>query len=242
MTEICTIFKEKIKRVSAVILDMDGVLMDTEPIHLESFRRYLKELNLSVEESFLKSLVGFSVETNIQQIFETYFPEREYQLIEEVKRRDDIYLNLLRSTQLDPIDGIPQLLQLCRNLGVALALASSSSLAQIETILENLTLSNKFPIPLKNYFRVIVSGDDVRHKKPHPEIYRLMIRKLNIPANEAIAIEDSPAGILSAKRAGIFCIALKNDYFQEKKLQNADVIVDSLLEVVEGLGLFKTRE
>lgn len=223
--------QKKLSQLKAVILDMDGVLVDTEPIQLQAFEMYLKQLGIPTDENFLKSLVGYSVDMNIRQIFDTYFPGTVYDLKAELAQRDSLYLHLLQSFPLQPMEGIPELVHLCKASGIRLALASSSSKKQVDAVLNRLDSSGKFKAPLRRFFTAVLSGDDVGQRKPHPEIYLKVLEKLGVAAGEAMAIEDSSAGIQSARRAGLFCVALQNEYFPVEKLRAADWVVDSLQTV-----------
>jgi beta-phosphoglucomutase-like phosphatase (HAD superfamily) len=80
---------------------------------------------------------------------------------------------------------------------------------------------------------VTVSGDEVKHKKPAPDLYRRTLKLLRNPADVCLAIEDSEAGVLSAKANGLFCIALKNKYQKLEQLKSANYIVNTISEIVK---------
>jgi len=219
---------EILKPIKALVLDMDGVLVDSEPIHVESFRIFMNELNLEYTDKFLHSFIGFSIENNVDKINKTFLLGNEVDLIEGVKHRDEIYLNLLKQNQFPAIDGVFNLINFCQQKQITMALSSSSNRQQIDVILER--LSNQ-KLTLFGVFATIVGGDDVPNKKPAPDIYKLTIKKLDLPAGHCLAIEDSSAGVTSAKAAGLNCIALQNQYSDAEKLKKADYIVNSLEEV-----------
>jgi len=222
-----------LSRCEALILDMDGVIVDSEPIHGEAFRIFLEKLKVPYTEEFISDLVGHSVNHNIQTINETYLQGRPLEIDEGVKRRNTVYLNLITNRSLKPIDGIEELLLLSKERGRKLGLASSSVREQIDAILKNLSQNNEKKINFQTVFDVTVSGDEVRHKKPAPDIYKKVIQSLGIDKNNCIAIEDSEPGILSAKANGIYSIALKNQYLKEKDALTADLIINSINDLVE---------
>ena len=218
--------------IKTIILDMDGVLVDSEPIHEESFRIFLKRYNVSFTDEFIHSLVGHSIDNNIQMINQTYLSDNPLEIEKGVRLRDAIYLELLTNKQLVPMDGIEELVFHCRNQDIRLALASSSIRIQVDTILTVLSQNSPNKINYQRLFEVMVSGDEVKHKKPAPDLYRRALKLLNNSADECLAIEDSEAGILSAKANGLYCIALKNKYQKLEQLKSADYIVDTISEIV----------
>lgn len=227
------------KNLCAIILDMDGVLADTEPIHIEAFRVMLKEYNIVADEELLISFIGHSVENNIAAINSRYFESHPLPITETAIYRDDIYLKILQESDLKPLPGIEDLLLFCASHSIKLALASSSILEQIDVILSRLTGSSNDILSYENSFKVIVSGDMVAHKKPAGDIYQLVIKKLNCTADRCFAVEDSVAGIQSAHAAGLKCFVLKNEFTDEADIAFADGRIDSIKEIVLALELMK---
>ena len=216
----------------AIILDMDGVLADTEPIHVEAFRTLLKEYGIDANDEFLNSFIGHSIENNVESINATYFKSEPLPVAKTTRYRDDIYLEMLKAAALEPMPGIFELLQLCQKKGITLALASSSIREQIDVILSRLTKHAGGELSYENSFSAIVSGDMVAHKKPAKDIYQLALKKLRLKADDCFAVEDSAAGIQSAQAAGLKCIFLKNEYSIEAEIDIADHQITSLHEIV----------
>jgi beta-phosphoglucomutase-like phosphatase (HAD superfamily) len=216
-----------------MILDMDGVLVDSEPIHGEAFKLFLEKLKVPYTEQFINDLVGHSVNHNIRTINETYLQERPLNVEEGVKIRDAIYLDLITSRPLRPLKGIEDLILICQQKSIKLGLATSSVHEQVDAILNSLSRNNNQGINFINTFEAVVGGDQVLKKKPAPDIYSKVIASLKVPNTECIAIEDSGAGIISAKANNIFCIALRNKYLKENDAQGADLIVNSIEEVTD---------
>lgn len=212
---------------------MDGVLVDSEPIHNQSFRMFLNKLNIPFTEEFVRDLVGHSVDSNIQTINKKYLSEDPLNIDEGIKTRDALYLSLIAEQELKPLDGIEELIILSKQKNIKLALASSSVREQVDTILNNLSRNSIHHIDFQNVFDVTVAGDEVFQKKPAPDIYHKAIQNLGVDRNYCIAIEDSGAGITSAKANEIACIALRNQYLKENELLEADIVVNSIKEVVD---------
>jgi beta-phosphoglucomutase-like phosphatase (HAD superfamily) len=225
-----------------MILDMDGVIVDSEPVHGESFKMFLDDLKVPYTDQFVNDLVGHSINHNIKTINKTYLKDRPLKIEDGVKIRDAIYLDLITSRTLKPLTGIEDLLSLCKRSGIKLGLASSSVREQIEAILENLSQNSDQEVDFKTIFDVTVAGDEVENKKPAPDIYHKAVQLLGVNKDFCIAVEDSGAGIQSAKKNDLFCIALRNQYLKEKEAKTADLIIDSIHDIVEMMSLIPGKE
>lgn len=214
--------------IKAVILDMDGVLVDSEPYHVQSFKIMMDELNLDYDDSVVHSFIGHSIESNVQSINEQFMQGRELNLKEAVAHRDKIYLNLIKMADLKPLPGICELIETCQKKDITLALASSSIREQVDEIIKSLS---RYNCKLNSMFSSIVTGDDVQNRKPDPEIYDKTLQNLKLSANQCLAIEDSPAGVQSAKSAGLYCIALKSIFINPEDLNGADLLIDNILDI-----------
>lgn len=213
--------------IKACILDMDGVIVDTEPIQLEAFRLFLNDYDIQISDSFLESLVGYSVEDNMVDIKQKFFHNKAFDIPSSITKRNDLYLKLIARQNLEPLPGVMELISFCQYKNVKLALASSSDQQQVETIMNR--LANNY----QTIFETVVTGDDVHNKKPAPDIYLRVVEKLRLPAKSCLAFEDSRAGVESAKAAGVKCFAIRNRYAEEKYLQKADRIIDSIQEALD---------
>lgn len=206
---------------------MDGVLVDTEPIHIKAFQMFMDELNLSYEPEYIHSFVGYSIDENMRKINQDFLSGREIQVNEGVQHRDEIYISLLKETLHEPLAGVMELFQLCKTNNIRTALASSSWQDQVDLILDIL-MQNGYE--LRPHLDSIVHGDQVKQRKPSPDIYLHTIKNLGLPASSCWAIEDSGAGVQSAKAAGLYVIGLSSPFSTPEQLQPADKIVNSLSE------------
>ena len=213
--------------IKACILDMDGVIVDTEPIQLEAFRVFLNDYHIQVSKEFLDGLVGYSIQDNMADIKKIFFLNKEFDIASAIKRRNALYLKMIAQQKLTPLPGVMELIAFCQQKNVKLALASSSDQQQVDTIMNRL---------VKNYrsvFQAVVTGDDVIHKKPAPDIYFRVVEQLKLPAASCVAFEDSRAGVESGRAAGVICFAIRNRYAEEKYLQKADRVIDSIQEALD---------
>jgi len=200
----------------AAIFDMDGVLIDSQPLHYELDIRVLKACGVEATLDTVVPYTGmgnpdrwpkYKEDLNLSQS-----PAELIEMAEQVMR--DIFTN----ADLKPIDGIPVLLDGIKAMGITLCVASSSSHELIELVINKIGLTGRFEF--------IVSGEDVEAGKPAPDIYLAAAKKADVAPNMCISIEDSPAGIASAKNAGCVCIAYKNPNTHGQTFERADYTVD----------------
>ena len=224
---------EKLNNIQAVILDMDGVLVDTEHLHMKAFELFLDLYSLKVEQDFLHTMIGTSIEDNFRMLFERFTVFRGKDMQKMIDARNRIYLDLIDQEPLQPISGVIEILEYCKKNNLKTALASSSDKRQIDKILLKLNSNHNLTLNFYNSFNTIVAGDSVRDKKPAPDIYLKALNELQADAKRTVAIEDSQAGITSAKNAGIFCFALENPYNNVYQMSGTDYILNSLHDFVK---------
>ncbi|MCD6374293.1 MAG: HAD family phosphatase [Caldisericaceae bacterium] len=225
---------KRLATIKAVVLDMDGVLVDTEPLHMEAFARFLDQLKVPYDDQFLFSFIGYSVPDNIKKIYTEILNITDPQIIEQgIKQRDQIYLDLLNSSPLRPLAGIEELIAFCKQKNLDVALASSSDWEQIDTIFRNLSKTSGGSFEPQAIFKVVLSGQDVKNRKPDPEIYLKVCRLLEKEPQHCLTIEDSPAGVTSAVKAGLTCFALKSHFVEENKLHHAHAVINHIGQVTQ---------
>jgi beta-phosphoglucomutase len=183
-------------RLKSVIFDMDGVIVDSHPAHRRAWQKFLQTLGKTVSESDLKYILDGRKRTEILAHFLGDLSEDE---IQEYGRRKDAFFQQI-SLEIKPVPGVLELLDDLREHNIAVALATSAGQSRTSTTLHRLRI--------RGHFNVIVTGNDVTQGKPDPAIYRLACRKLQVPPEHAIAIEDAVSGVRAAKAAGLHCIAV----------------------------------
>ncbi len=199
-----------------VILDMDGVILDSEPIHLEATNRVLKKYGAELSYRENLSLQGTAEIPYWKILMERFgFSEDVKKLIEEKEKH---MFEILSRKELVPNEGLMEFLLALRKRGIPIGLASSSQLNQINFILRKLGL--------REFFSAITSGEEVSEGKPEPQIYLETARRLGVPPERCVAIEDSRNGLISAKRAGMKVIAYRNDFGLD-----VDMKINSFLEL-----------
>jgi HAD superfamily hydrolase (TIGR01509 family) len=205
-----------------VIFDMDGVIINSEPIHKECERKMFDLLGIAIPEEEHNDMVGTTDLTMWKRIEESHkLPITTPQIIQLKKL---IYMEYLKSeVDLKPIPYVSELIADLYKNEFILVLASSSPLEQIEYILSILNL--------KPYFHSVISGDDVTSGKPHPEIFLKAVRKVKVDPKNCVVIEDSYNGVMAAKKANIKCIAYSNPSSGIQNLNEAIVVIHSFKEL-----------
>lgn len=187
-------------KYKAVIFDMDGVLVDSEPLHVSVESNMIKELGIPLKKEMYSKFAGTTSLCMWKTLIEEFRLEKDPK--ELSVESDQRFVNeLLHTDKVQLFDGVLDVLKKLYKGGIPIALASSSSKKIVEAVLR------KFDIA--NYFTVIVTGSDVQQSKPHPEIFLLAAKKLDVPPSLCVVIEDSPNGVKAAKNAGIYCIGFK---------------------------------
>lgn len=185
--------------VRAVIFDMDGVLIDSEPFWRKVQLSVYKKIGLPVTEMTFLKTTGIRLDKAVDLIYDLFpwgtAPSKS-EVIEQIIT--GMEKTIRKEGKLK--ESVAKTLLLCRRKNLKLALASSSAMRLIKTTLKTLHL--------RDVFSVIHSGEHEKHPKPAPDIYLTVARKLKINPVNCLAIEDSPVGIESATSAGMYCLAV----------------------------------
>lgn len=207
--------------LNAVIFDFDGIIVDSEPMHYRAFQTVLEPLELGFSwEEYCETYIGFDDRDAFSQAFKAgdkRLGSRDLKRL--ISEKAAAFQELVREGEATPLPGAVELIKsIPRRLPIALC--SGALREDILPIIESLGIEDAFT--------VIVTAEDTKKSKPDPAPYKLAIEKLKLddPAT-AIAIEDTPAGIVSAKGAGLKVLAVTNSYDREYLLE-ADAVTDSL--------------
>ncbi|PVE24864.1 hydrolase [Microvirga sp. KLBC 81] len=201
--------------LKALIFDMDGTLVHSDPVHLQAFAEVLSPEGVAVDEHIYRStIIG---RTN-ESIFATLLPHRT---IEEQEAFADEKEAAFRRLALDlkPLDGLVALLDWARERGIKVALVTNAPRLNAEHMLDVLGLTERFPVQ--------ITIDQVARGKPDPLPYLTALERLGVRADEAVAFEDSPSGMKAAKAAGLFSFGMLTGLTaQEMRDVGADATIE----------------
>jgi HAD superfamily hydrolase (TIGR01509 family) len=209
----------------AVIFDMDGVLVDSEPVILAASIAGLSEFGVNAHPNDFKPFVGAGEDRFIGGVAKKYGVPY---VLEMKKRVYEIYVEAVKEN-IKLYDGISEMLKTLKEKGFKIALASSADYIKIYA---NLEAAN---IPL-NIFDAVVGGDDVVNKKPAPDLFLMAAEKLDVLPQNCTVIEDAVNGIMAAKTAGMKCIGITSSFSEAVLIDaGADTVCKNTPDILKVL-------
>ena len=206
-----------IRMLKAVLFDMDGVIVDTEPLHKKAYFLMFDAFNIYVSNELYESTTGQSTINVCKKLCEIFDLKNSPEELVQCKR--DFFKDLFHSDpSLQLIDGVLELIKNYYNNGLTLVLASSASMPTINNVF------NRFE--LNQYFKAKISGADLKASKPHPEIFEKAAELAEFPRENCMVIEDSTNGIKAAKSAGIFCVGYNSFHSKNQDYSLANLVVN----------------
>ncbi len=215
----------------AVIFDCDGVLVDTEPLHYKAFQDVLRPMGLGFDyDHYLESYIGFDDRDAFLEAFREASRPLEPDLLARLMLDKALALQRIASEGLTSFPGVVDLVRDLAARKAPLAVASGALRSEVVAFTAALGIADAFD--------VIVGADDVTRSKPDPETYvkafQMLCEKLSlgrVDPGSCIAIEDTPAGIESARSAGLFVVGVSNSYPIDYIKGLADYAVEALTEL-----------
>ena len=205
--------------IKAVILDMDGTIVDSEVLHFDAYSRVMDAFGKKITKDDYWRLWGTDTDMCERFVLEFRLAITSEELL-ELKNKT------FREDSLPKIKTRHGLLELLKNLkkdGYLLAVASSSQAHEIKVVLENLKITR--------FFNQVASAESVKYGKPAPDIYLLAAKSLNVQPEDCLVLEDAPQGVLAAKSAGMKCFAIPSQEIKDQDFSKADKVLDNLEEV-----------
>lgn len=207
--------------MTAVIFDMDGLLIDSEKVYWEAGRQIARMYGKEVSDATLGRMMGrkplesielFARELGIEESPRVLLERREKQVVEVLE---------------GGIDPMPGLFEVLPALGARfpLAIATSAPRYIVDVVMRRLEI--------RGYFKVIQTSDDVTNGKPDPEIYLKAMGKMGVGAGESVVLEDSSNGALAGKRAGAYVIAVPSEYTRDQDFGFVDYVAPNLADAAQ---------
>ena len=208
--------------LKAVLFDMDGVIVDTEPLHRKAWYKTFEDFDIDMEDDIYESFTGQATEYVCNQIVENFGLDITPQHLMSCKRKyfKDFFDN---DADFDLLPGVRNLIEDLYQNGITLVLASSASMNTINWVFDR--------FGIRSFFKDKISGAELKASKPHPEIFQKAAKMADTPPEHCIVIEDSTNGILAAKRANIFTIGYNSKHSKNQDYSLADFVINDFNEV-----------
>ncbi|MFM7091571.1 MAG: HAD family hydrolase [Bacteroidota bacterium] len=198
-------------RIEGIVFDLDGTLADTEPLHIDTWLVILNNLGLTFDESWMHQWIGFSDRLVAEHVCSHYLKNQSVEGLQQLKQQT---YRTRATNEVKLFDQVEDFLKEITQY-VPIALATNSSQDDVSAVFQATNL--------QQHLKVIITANDVSNLKPHPEPYQKAAFQLGLQPSICFALEDSPAGINSAKTAGLLALGVENSHSSEK-LKEADLI------------------
>ena len=209
--------------LKAIIFDMDGVLVNSEPLHRKAYFDMFEEFNLNVSNRLYESFTGKSTSAICKELCEIFDLSISHEKLMLSKRKHfkTIFDN---DPEFQMIDGALSLIKNYFYNNLTLILASSASMTNINRIFKKFDLDK--------FFKAKISGADLKESKPNPEIFIKAAKLSGFNKSECIVIEDSTNGVIASKSAGIYCIGFNSTNSKNQNYDKADLVVSNFNEIM----------
>lgn len=210
------------RTVKAIIFDMDGVILDSEPFHKRAREIMFQKYSIVPDENFPEAVGRSSVEF-WQAVIDLKGMNND--AVKLTREQFDLVEQQIRENHTPASDGLRDVLVWAKEKGVKIALASAS---------DDILVTNSLKLTgVYDYFDHLVTSSDITKVKPDPESYLKAMQKAGVTADEAVAVEDSKSGVQSAKSAGLYCFGYSNPTSGGQDISRADIIIDNIGKVLE---------
>lgn len=215
--------KHHSRSIAGIIFDMDGVLCDSEPFICEAACRMFREkYEIKAKPEDFKPFVGTGENRYLSGVAEKYGVRLN--IIPDKKLTYQIYLELIKG-RLHNLPGVTEFVNQCRKCGLKLAVATSADRIKLIGNLHEIRLP-------QDLFDALITGSEVKRKKPAPDIFLFAASKIQIPAEQCLVIEDSPSGIKAAKKAGMYALGLTTSFkYKDLSEAGADFSAGNLADI-----------
>ncbi|QNH64090.1 HAD family hydrolase [Hymenobacter sediminicola] len=208
--------------IRTVIFDMDGVIVDTEPVHRYAYYRHFDELGIRVSDDEYAEFTGRSTKNVYQHLKDKH--GLEHPVPDLVMGKREFFNRAFdEKPDLELLGGVRHLIEDLHQHGMQLVLASSASRSTIDRVMRRFALGP--------YFSHLVSGEDFPRSKPDPAIFEHAAVLSGAPRQQCVVIEDSTNGVAAAKAAGIYCIGYRSEHSLLQDLHLADLVVGHFSEL-----------
>ena len=208
-----------------IIFDLDGTIIDSEPVAMEAWIKAGEEFGVTIQKEDLLPMIGVNEESNRRMMLDRFGGNLPFKAMLERVRE------ITKQSYQEGVpvkEGVKELLDLLEDFGIRRCIATSSRKTRSEDILSRIGLLREFEF--------LLSGEEITHSKPHPEIFELAMARMGIPSTSTMIVEDSKNGILAAKASGAISVLIPDLLPVDAIMkENADLIFNSLLDLKDYL-------
>jgi len=208
--------------LKGVLFDMDGVIVDTEPLHHKAYHLMFDEVEIEVSPELYQSFTGQSTLNICKRLCDHFGVTKAPETLVQLKRKHFKHI-FANDSSLQLIDGVLDIIKEYHERELKLVLASSASMLTINNIFERFDLNQ--------YFIAKFSGADLKQSKPHPEIFEKAAYATGYERKNCMVIEDSTNGIKAANAAGIFCVGYDSVHSKNQDYTIANMVISDFSEI-----------
>lgn len=212
----------------AVLLDMDGTLIDSNEAHARTWEKVLTEAGFSVEYSEIRSQIGKGSDRFIPNLIDQSSDSKIYENLS--RERKKLFLDQFVPSLL-PFNGAVAMVDLFKKLGLKVAIATAASKDELDAILGR--------IPIKPFIDLAITSSEIECSKPDPDVVQKCLEKLDLSPSEAVMIGDTPYDLVCAAKAGVKSIAFRTGKWPDEELKKAHFILDGPSHVVDIIKRYK---
>ncbi|KPK13272.1 MAG: hypothetical protein AMJ56_02680 [Anaerolineae bacterium SG8_19] len=218
------------QKIQAIIFDMDGLMVDTEPLARRSWEMVLNEFGQHLDELAFHQMIGLRRLDGARLVLKKLDLDLSP---DELLERKEKYLAKILAGGIPIMPGLERLVEELKQRDIPWAVATSSPISYADLIIRDLGLAMDC--------QAIASGDEVQHGKPAPDVYLLASERLAVSPENCLALEDSIPGVKAALAAGMLTVAVPNDHTDADAFSLADYVFPSLNEVADGIDRLLSR-
>jgi beta-phosphoglucomutase family hydrolase len=208
--------------MKAVIFDMDGVLVDTNPHHKTAWREYYQRFNKELsDDDFVRYVSGKHNAAIVAHLFDNQSLSEAN--VKQLSDGKEALFRKLYEHHMAPVSGLIDFLKALKAAGIRLAVATSAPVENLDFVVDTLNI--------RSYFDVLLNESLVKHPKPDPEIYELAMEKLGVSPDESIIFEDSTTGIQAAKASGAYVIGVTTTQSEDELIPFVDETINDFTDM-----------
>lgn len=208
--------------LEAIIFDMDGVIIDSERIHMKANEMTMEALGLKFEKEYYLQFVGSTTAHMWKTMIHDFDIKKSIVELDAISTES--IKKILKGKGYPEVPGVTGLIKRLKDAGVRMAIASSSGIDRIKRVISDLSI--------EDMFEVLVTGDQVKKPKPAPDTFLAAAELLNVAKKNCLVIEDSTNGIRAAKAAGMTCVAYEiDDDILRQDNNEADYVIQGFDEL-----------